>query len=243
MKIHDTSSISDRIVEQLLEMIRKNELKSGDRLLSEREMMNNFGVSRLACREALAKLQGMGVLKARHGKGVFLTDIRSMSVNPEVLQLLQVYGDISNADVLQARLIIEPPSASYAAKNAGPGEKKQIKEITNKVEQSLEGLGPLEKAKRFAEEDVNFHQAVAAASGNPVLPMLLKSMHELLYRIRFEVLILKPDVMIRGMADHRKIAKAIYTGDSKAAEEAMERHIRLRGAELLKDELSLYPAL
>lgn len=238
MKIHNTSNISDRIVEKLLEMIRTNKLKSGDMLPSEREMMNDFGVSRLAYREALAKLQGMRVLKARHGKGVFLADIRSMSVNPEVLQLLQVYGDITNADVLQARLVIEPPSAGYAAKNASHTEKTQIRKITNEVENSLAGLGPLEKAKRFAEEDVEFHQVVAAASGNPVLPMLLKSLHELLYRIRFEVLILKPDIIIRGMADHRKIAEAIQAGDSKAAAEAMERHLRLRGAELLKDELS-----
>ena len=159
-------------------------------LPSERELMREFGVSRLACREALAKMQGMGILKARHGKGVYLTDIRSMSVNPAVLRLLQVYGDISNANVLQARLIIEPPSAG-------------------------------------------------AASGNPVFPMLLKDIHELLWRVRFEVLIIKPDITSRALVDHRKIAAAIAEGDSKEAEEAMERHIRLRGRELLQDEAEL----
>ena len=80
---------------------------------------------------------------------------------------------------------------------------------------------------------------VAAAGGNPVFPMLLKDIHELLWRVRFEVLIIKPDITSRALVDHRKIATAIAEGDSKEAEEAMERHIRLRCRELLQDEAEL----
>ena len=61
-------------------------------------------------------------------------------------------------------------------------------------------------------------------------------MHELMLRVRLEVLILRPDITQRALADHRKIAAAIAAGDDKGAEAAMKRHIRLRGKELLKDE-------
>lgn len=236
MDVHVKTSISDHIVEELLERIRTNKLTAGDLLPSERTLMHEFGVSRLACREALAKLQGMGILKAHHGKGVYLADIKSLSVNPAVLRLLQVYGNISNNNVLEARLIIEPPAAALAAQQAGPDEKNAISKGVQDTEQDLSNLPLLERVQRFAEVDVAFHQAVASASGNPVLPMLLKNMHELMLRVRLEVLILKPDITQRALADHRKIAAAIAAGDAEEAEAAMERHIRLRGKELLQDE-------
>lgn len=239
MDVHTKMSISDRIVEQLLERIRTNKLSSGDVLPSERDLMREFGVSRLACREALAKLQGMGILEARHGKGVYLTDIQNVSVNPAVLRLLQVYGDVSNANALEARLIIEPPAAGLAARRATPAERDAIFRQAQEAEQGLADLPILERTQRFAEADVAFHQAVAAASGNPVLPMLFKNMHELMLRVRLEVLILRPSITQRALVDHRKIAAAIAAGDIKAAEDAMERHIRLRGKELLQDEAGL----
>ena len=239
MDVHSKTSISDHIVEELLERIRTNKLTAGDVLPSERALMQDFGVSRLACREALAKLQGMGILKAHHGKGVYLADIESLSVNPAVLRLLQVYGNISNTNVLEARLIIEPPAAALAAQRAGPDERDAIFKGVQDTEKDLKGLPILERVQRFAEVDVEFHQTVASAGGNPVLPMLLKNMHELMLRVRLEVLILRPDITQRALADHRKIAAAIAAGDAKGAEAAMKRHIRLRGKELLKDEPDL----
>lgn len=236
MDVYLKKSISDKIVEELLEYIRTKKLLIGDPLPSERKLMSDFGVSRLACREALAKLQGMGILKAHHGKGVFLADINSLSVNPAVLRLLQVYGNISNSNVLEARLIIEPPAAALAARRADPDERDAILKGVQDIEQDLIDLPLLERVQSFAEVDLAFHQAVASASGNPVLPMLLKDMHELMLRVRLEVLILKPNITQRALADHRKIATAIAAGDADGAEEAMKRHIRLRGKELLQDE-------
>jgi GntR family transcriptional repressor for pyruvate dehydrogenase complex len=236
MDIHSKNSISDRLVEQLLERIRQNKLSSGDMLPSERELVQEFGISRLACREAIAKMRGMGILEARHGKGVYLRDIENLSVNHEILRLLQVYGSISNANVIEARLIIEPVAASLAAQRASTEEREAIGRRALEGEQVLTDLSVLERAQRFAEADVAFHQAVASASGNQVLPMLLKSMHELLWRVRFEVLLMQPSIIYHALADHKKIAAAVVDGDGKAAKKAMERHIRLRGKELLKAE-------
>ena len=236
MDVHSTTNISDRIAEQLLDRIRTEGLSVGDLLPSERDLMKEFGVSRLACREALAKLQGMGILKARHGKGAYLADIRDLSVAPAVLRLLQVHGDISNANVLEARMIIEPAAAGLAASRANSAQRDALVKQALDATQGLADLPVVERAQRFAEEDVTFHQAVAAGSGNPVIPMLFRTMHELLLRVRLEVLILQPDIIWRALADHRKIATAVASRDVKAAQKAMERHIRLRGKELLRGE-------
>lgn len=236
MDVHSTSSVSDRIAEQLLDRIRTKGLSEGDSLPSERELVREFQVSRLACREALAKLQGMGVLKIRHGKGVYLADIRGLSVSPAMLRLLQVRSETSSADVLEARLIIEPAAAGLAARRASAAEKEALLRQVQDSAKDLADLPLVERAQRFAEEDVSFHQTVAAASGNPVFPLLLKSMHELLLRVRLEVLILRPDIAKRALADHRRIAAAIAANDSQAAAKAMEQHIRLRGKELLSEK-------
>jgi GntR family transcriptional repressor for pyruvate dehydrogenase complex len=177
----------------------------------------------------------MGILRARHGKGVFVADGEGMSFNPEVLGLLHGSGSLTDADLRQARLIIEPPLARLAAEQATRKEREMIVEFERNAEEAISGLGILDRARVYAEADVGFHQLVATASRNPILPMILKCMHEMLNRVRLEVLILNPDSVISGSADHRKIANAIFARDPEAAEKQMERHIRLRGAEFLKE--------
>lgn len=233
--VHSTTSIADRIAEKLLERIRIDDLSVGDVLPSERNLMREFSVSRLTCREALATLRGMGILKTRHGKGAYVADIRDVSMSPALLRLLQVHGEVSNANVLEARLIIEPMAAGLAAQRASAAEKEAIVRQTLQQANDLADLPVVERAQRFAESDVAFHQVIGAASGNPVLPMIFKSMHELLLRVRLEALILRPGIAGRALKDHHRIAATILAGDRRAAEKAMASHIRLRGKELLKD--------
>ncbi|MDY6913135.1 MAG: FadR/GntR family transcriptional regulator [Planctomycetota bacterium] len=236
MDVHAKTNISDRIADALLERIMADGLGAGQVLPSERELMHEFGVSRLACREALAKLRGMGIIQARHGKGAFLADLDNSSLTPAILKLLRVHGHICSADVIDARLIIEPKAASLAARNANSAQRKGILNQVRDDLHNFEDSPIVQRARRFGEIDLSFHQSIAAASGNPILPMLLKSMHELLLRIRLEALILNPDIASRALADHKKIALAIGARDAQAAEKAMKSHIRLRGKDLLENK-------
>lgn len=232
--VHANTNVADRMARALLDQIMTQKFSAGQALPSERELMRQFNVSRLACREALAKLRGMGIIESHHGKGTYLANTDELSVTPVSLELLQSQGHISNDDILEARLIIEPSGARLAASRADSSHRRLILDQANTQGDSFEGLSVVEYARHFSDVDIAFHQSVAAASGNPVLPMLLKSMHELLLRIRLEVLILQPDIVVRAMADHKKIAAAIDAADPITAARAMENHIQLRGKELLK---------
>ena len=234
--IHDRKNLSDRVAERIIDWIRTNKITTGDMIPPERELMKMFQVSRLACREGIAKLQGMGVLNAHHGKGVYLADIGAVSVNPAVLKLLQVYGNISSSDVIEARLLIEPPVAGFAAKRATRTERMRIWTESQTAADDLSTLYLPERAQRFGEMDVRLHQMIAAASRNRVIGLMFKHLHELLLRVRFEVLILKLDIMYRALRDHQRIAKAILDGKATEAAKAMESHIRDRGSELLGDK-------
>ena len=234
MDVHAKTNISDRVAAVLLDRIIAGQLDKGEPLSSERELMREFDVSRLTCREALAKLRGMGIIESRHGKGAFLTDMDNSCITPTTLKFLQAHGHISNDNVIEARLIIEPVAANRAALNADSSQKEQIFKQANKDRLSLEGLSIVERASHFAEVDISFHQSIASASDNPVLPLLLKSMHELLLRVRLEALILRPDIAIRALADHKRIASCISQGNAEEAQKAMQRHIHLRSRELLQ---------
>ena len=231
--VHATSNVSDRTAEALIDLILSDKLGAGTALPSERQLMDQLGVSRLVCREALAKLRGMGIIRAHHGKGAFVAELKDACANPATLKLLLGYGEISNDDIIRARLIIEPVAAGWATRQANKADRQEILSEAEAGFEGIEEMSVLDRAQKIAQLDVAFHQHIAAASGNPILPMLLKSMHELLLRIRLEVLIVKPDIVAQVCVDHRKIGAAIAGGDTEGAQRAMERHIRLRGRELL----------
>ena len=235
MKLDTKTNMSDQIVQVLLSEIISDKMKPGDAMPSERSIMRELGIGRLSCREALAKLSGMGIIESHHGKGTFLTQLDSSSINPEILNLLQKHKHISNMDIIQTRLMIEPTAAAMATENASDTQRKQILDLVNGELHSLDKLSLVERANHFAKIDIHFHQTIAEISGNPLLPLLLKCVHELLLRVRLEALILKPDIAIRALADHKKIGTFIKQGDIENARTAMERHIRLRGKELLRD--------
>jgi GntR family transcriptional regulator, transcriptional repressor for pyruvate dehydrogenase complex len=234
LDINLESNKADRVAERLLIQLMSKDLRDPQPLASERLLMKEFNVSRLVCREALAKLRGMGFVRTWHGKGNFLVKPGNGSLTTETLQYFAATGQITNKDILAVRLLIEPATAAMAASNAGKADYKSTIEnlVNTQIDNDFLKLPLIERAQKYAVADVSFHQAIAAASGNPIMPILLKSLHELLLKVRLETLILKPDIIRRAVNDHKKIAEFISRGDVDNARKAMERHIKSREKEL-----------
>lgn len=234
--LHAGATVADRLADHLLDRICEGKMVGGNSLPSERKLMQEYSISRLACREALAKLRGMGVVNVRHGKGAFLTDPREQVFSPAILRMLEVHGDITNENILEFRELIEPAAVRWAAQRATQRQKHEIVELVKTMEANLAqpDVPVLKHAQQFAEADVAFHQAVAVAGGNKVFPLVFKGLHELLLRVRVEVLIRDPSIITRAIADHRRIVDAIAGGDAAQAEKAMLLHIRQRGRELME---------
>ncbi len=205
----------EEIVRQLQSLIAQGQLKPGDRLMTERELAQEFGVSRVTVRQALSVLQAMGLVESRIGNGTFartrvptVTVLASM-LNPPKSTLL---------DQLELRRLIEPEVARLAADRASPSH---LREMAGFIELQRERL---KQGRPFVEEDSAFHLAIARSSGNDLLVRMMESIHELLRESREQSLRTK-DAMERSLAGHRRIIDAVRRHDPKAAQRAMLRHV------------------
>jgi GntR family transcriptional regulator, transcriptional repressor for pyruvate dehydrogenase complex len=204
-------------VAQKIEHLILTKLKPGNKLPAERELAKMLGVSRCSLRDALLRLQMMGLVESRQGAG---TVVREVSADALVSPLVNVIAHRRPwvRELLDFRKMLDPPLAARAAMHASPAQIGQLDRILERQEQKL-------LAGRFAiEEDSEFHYTIAEASGNGVVLKVLDVVMDLLSEIRVRSLQTKGRPQ-RSVAGHRRILDAIKHRDAEAAEAGMRHHI------------------
>lgn len=210
-------SVSDRVVAEVLKLIAGGEFAPGDRLPSERRLAEMFDVSRVSVRAGLQNLKAQGFLITVPGGGTKVSDAHAHG--DPALATLTKYDRTSLADLLEIRTLLEVWAARRAAHRADPVEILQI-------EREIERMAGADGDK--AQADVDFHLAIARASGSLVyrhiLGVIRGTLMEMLRYQRF-ALFTEPAHEIATLEQHRAIAAAISARDPDAAEEAMRRHL------------------
>lgn len=205
-----TPSLSDRLTEAILGIIRDGKLGPGDAIPSARELAKRFEITTPTIREALRKLEATGAVEFRHGSGTYV----GPTINNVVLANPH-RPPITKESVLQligARLMLEPAVARAAAIVEQPLDKLEAA-VTNAL---TPPGGPA-----FA---LNFHVELAAASGNPVVQELIGSL--LKVRVREQQQIRQfYDNRNRDYEEHRAIFEAVRAGDAIAAEHLTREHL------------------
>src|SRR5580698_9365412 len=118
---------SDRVVSQLLAMVKTGSLKPGDRLPCERDLAEMFRVSRPTVREALRALAVLGVLKARQGSGIFVSALKATDILGP-LSFFLTLQDIQVDQLYEARRLIEGEISGLAARNASHGDVAELRQ-------------------------------------------------------------------------------------------------------------------
>jgi GntR family transcriptional regulator, transcriptional repressor for pyruvate dehydrogenase complex len=206
----------EEIVRQVRTLTERELLKPGDRLPSERELAEQFQVSRVTVRQALSVLQAMGLIDSRVGDGTFA----GASANPVVTVLAPMLSPPKSTllEQLELRRLIEPEVARLAAERATDAQIDEMRRsITLQVQKLVEGVS-------FVEEDSALHLTIARSSQNSLLVRMIESIHELLRGSREESLRART-TMERSLAGHRRIIDAIARHDPAAARRAMLRHV------------------
>lgn len=226
-------SLSDRLTEAILGIIRDRNLGPGDAIPSARELAKRFEITTPTIREALRKLEATGAVEFRHGSGTYV----GPTINNVVLANPH-RPPITKQSVLQligARLLIEPAVAAQAAAVQVDGGSKGLADEAAVAELSggagwlsLERLGAAVTnaltppgGPAFA---LNFHVELAAASGNPVVEELLASLLKVRTREQQQIRQLY-DNRKRDYEEHRAIFEAVQAGDSAAAEQLTRAHL------------------
>jgi len=209
----------EEVAKQIEDGIVANHHRAGDQLPSERELIERFKVSRAVVRESLKVLVEKSLVEVRPGKGAFIRAPESSSVTNALSLYLRRQGHAwFSVHLLHVRQLLEVEIAGLAAASARPADLKDIAAALAAMEADKNDL------ERFAKADLLFHRALAAATGNPLMELLLHPIAGLLLELMVELSPL-PKARDQAIHHHREILSAVTKADVSGARHAMQAHL------------------
>lgn len=164
----DPGGLTLQLVRRLTERIQSGELRPGDRLPTESELVRAHGVSRTVVREAMSRLNAQGLVETQHGRGSFV--LASPSTIPFSVDPSRVRSVDELAELLELRIGVETEAAALAAARA---DSAGIAAVGRALAHFVEAAG---RPSDSVKADFEFHRSIAAASGNRYLLQLLDSL-------------------------------------------------------------------
>ncbi len=222
--------VFDEIIQHFKDAIAEGTLKSGDRLLSERELSARLGVSRGSLREALKTLSMFGVISSEPGRGAYVMSPGFKSLS-SFFELMLTLKPAVSENILEVRMILECEAVRIATVRATPEEIGHIKNILDKMPLSLKG------ADFGAESDFEFHNAIVRATHNDILIFIYEAIEGLLKRSHYErrTSLFKIDGIRSELVKyHQEVYNAIAQRNEENACECMRKHFEFTNALLEK---------
>ena len=213
------TKLSDQVADQLRSMSTGKQYRPGEKLPVEAELAAQFGVSRITVREAMHKLDIMGIVDVRQGAGTFVREITPNAYIKTLLPMLSMDNN-SLKDIFEIRQIIECKSAELAALNATPEDLAQVKLPLSKMAETAR----TGKLRQYNELDVQFHYAVAKCTHNQILITIQELLSDLVEG-SISMGITPLNALEHSVIFHRKIYEAIAKHDSISAAGLMNAHI------------------
>ena len=176
-KIEREEPLSHKVESQIREAIRQKVFLPGDKLPGEFELSDKFGVSRTAVREALRMLSGRGMVDIRKGSGVYVSEMGMSTVVDPFYDLLQIKcGEGALLHILRVRLFMEPENTRLAVQHCSDEDilylEEKYKQMAAHQDDPLKNI----------ENDIKFHRRIAAATNNPLIPIIMEPIFQLLHK-------------------------------------------------------------
>lgn len=221
--------VSEEVADNIKISILSGQFKLGDKLPAERELAEQFQVSRVAIREALRMLENSGFICTKQGStgGAYVTDLTFEYLVNAFLDLF-LADKISIPELHQVRLLIEPEVARLAALNITPEYAQRLQEALEQEELLVTALSTDVDIKQ------RVHFILAEMCGNRFFEALMKSLLKLTKKV---IVAVNPDpnyVHPTGM--HCFVVEAVAAGNAEAAAEAMKKHTIDFGENFIKME-------
>lgn len=221
-------SLSDDIAQRITQLIQGGGYEPGSRLPTISRMAQEFGVGAPTLREALKKLETVGVVAIRHGSGVYVGRApTSLLMSNPIMEVAPSRKLL--VDLIEARLPVETTTTSLAARNATDAHLDEMERLLDKAHSNLNDPAVL------TEINLDFHRQIAVASGNVVLHQILDVLSSLFRREQRMIL----DIHGRrddDYAEHRQIYEALRARDVTLATARMQQHLERVRDVLLKYE-------
>ncbi len=210
-------NLPDDLAKRVRELIQSESYESGDRLPSIAEMARRFGVGHPTLREALRKLETLGIVHIRHGSGVYVgKDDNSLLITNPVFSGTPTQKSL--LDLIEARIPIELATVELAAANATPEHLERMREHLRHAEERLD------EDEELSAANMAFHREIAIASGNEVLYQLLDVLASVFQDKQLKIL----DIYgwrQKDYEEHVEILEALEAKDVPLALERMRAHL------------------
>ncbi|MCD8139246.1 MAG: FadR family transcriptional regulator [Planctomycetaceae bacterium] len=209
-----------RLYEDIVELFKKKiedgDLRAGDRLPTERELVEQLGVSRTSVREALRAMELVGLIESKVGEGTF---IKSSGIDEAILRVTGGVQDERRVlEMYEVRVLLEPYAARVAARKRSQA---QLRDMRLAIESMRDEIT---KGERGQRGDIRFHGSIAEAAGNSILIGILGAFAEALGS---SIAVANAHVHAADIiAEHQRMFDAIEERDETEAERLMHAHIK-----------------
>jgi GntR family transcriptional repressor for pyruvate dehydrogenase complex len=208
---------NELVVRHVRELIVRRNLRPGQRLPTERDLVRDIGVSRTSVRAGLQTLAAKGLLVIRQGSGTFVADGPPV-LDSEPLSLLAALHGFTRSQMFEARRTLEISIARMAAERATAEQLAAISDAVSGM------FAACEDPQAFLVQDIRFHAAVGTASGNPILASVVEMISAMFYEQRRQTADRQRD--LRPVADvHWHIYQAIRDHEAGRAANLMSEHL------------------
>lgn len=215
-----TPELSEKVVNQLKQMITQN-MKPGDQLPTESELMSILGVSRSTIRESLKVLSALGLVVRRNG-GTFVNN----TVNDCLVEPLHIMLDLevaSISDLLEMRALLELDVVSLVAEKISAETIRELERYVWLMQ------NPDASDSDFQKNDIQFHRRLAEATGNAILVELISSVRNVISEKQRETCKIQP-IQKRVIASHNKLMDALRAHNTEQALAGMKEHLKISQA-------------
>ncbi|MFT5657339.1 MAG: GntR family transcriptional repressor for pyruvate dehydrogenase complex [Gammaproteobacteria bacterium] len=225
IKSPDSISITDAITEKLESMIVEGVFKPGDTLPPERKLSKDLAISRASLRQALSVLESRGLILSKQGGGNYVCDVIKKSFSDPLLDLIKRHHELK-FQVIELRQTLECSAAYFAAQRATTEDKQNIQLRLDQLQSIVAKNQPVEEAKA----DLELHLAIADASHNAPLCLMLRNIYALLLSEIEENLSLVHQFEAHSSqlhSQHREMVALVIKGDAEGARRVVNEHLEL----------------
>jgi GntR family transcriptional regulator, transcriptional repressor for pyruvate dehydrogenase complex len=222
------TTLTADVCREMVSHLIRGDWVEGERIPPERELCLQLGVGRASLREALKALEIMGMIETRLGDGTYVCH-RSEFLSRPLLWAITGSALSEAHELVEARRLIEVEMAGFAAQRATAEDLKELGNLLDRMETSLNDV------TAFEEADIAFHIAVAQAAHNRILRNALLLIRNLMQQWIDQTL-RRPGVATEALEQHKQIFLAIAKRNPERSKAAMQQHLTAMAAYLREGE-------
>jgi GntR family transcriptional regulator, transcriptional repressor for pyruvate dehydrogenase complex len=214
------TTLSKQVVESIIQLLISGQMKPGDKLPPEMELMDILNVSRPVLREALSSLESLGVINRKTREGTFFNN--KISSHPFSIMLSLAHDNLQA--MVEARMALELGLITIAAEKISDEDLKRLKQTIEFIENN--------KDQNYGEADIEFHRIIALSANNQIIEGMVDSLIVTLIKIDSEIKVREPE---RTIEHHRAIYEALEKRDPFEAFHQMYLHLDYVRQKVLKN--------